>query len=330
LVSEREARLDAAAQELAVIGKHLYLVTDEALDEKDWNNDSDQLDLVLLHTTCENASPTTLQYVATLARTGSGPHMLASDNDRLFFTEDPSADPLTGNETSIDMIKLASGAPLAPQRLLNEDGLTTLQPLLMTTKEDIVFALLDETIEGRDSTGTPTRTDGFVLALFDSTSNLPQIKSVGLALENATSPVAALDTTNGETVVAFLVDEAAQGGLSLNDYIGAFANWRPSYCTSDDTDATDQVLHFLWFDTWFHGSDRAAQHGLRRNRPSPARQARATTPSSRRSCRRATTAIAPPTSASTTTAIRPTACCAGSRSRPCSAPRVCSQIKTGS
>jgi hypothetical protein len=254
MVSDRQVRLDVAAQELALIGKHLYLVTDEVLDGQDWNGDADMLDLVLLHTPAENALPSTVEYVADLARTSSGPRILRTDNDRLFYTEDPSADPLMGAETSLSMIRLVTGVPQPPVRLLNDDNLTTLQPLLMAVREDVVVALIDETVEGSDHNGDGDATDAFVLALVDSTLTTPTVKNVALAVPGATAPVDALDISGGETVVAFLVDEAAQGATSLNQYAGAFTNWRPAHCAGDDTDAADDVLHFLWLDTWLAGT----------------------------------------------------------------------------
>jgi hypothetical protein len=254
MVAEHTARLDVAAQEVAVIGKHLYLVTDESADDDDWNNDGDELDLVLLHTACEGASSSTVGFVATLARTGPGPRMLKSENERLFFVEDPTATPLAGAETSLDMIRLSSaGAPLAPERLLNEAGNATLQPRLAATEERIVFALLDETVEGGDLNGDGDASDNFVLALLDSLAANPEVKSTRLAMSGAAAPLDALDISSGETLVAFLVDETAQGAGSLNNYSAAFANWRPAHCLGNDTDASDEVLHFLWFDTWFAG-----------------------------------------------------------------------------
>ena len=229
MVSERQTRLGVAAQELAVIGKHLYLVTDEVLDGRNWNGDGDSLDLVLLTTPCENAAFTTVQYVATLTRAGTGSRMLSTDNDRLLYTDDPSTDPLLGAETSLSMIKLSGGVPQAPVRLLNEDNLTTLQPRLMGRSAGIVAVLLDESVELRDLNGDADAADSFVLGLVDTTATTPEVKSVGLALSGGATPFAALDITGGETVVAarqpaVQVGELVEAQVVLHALVRALAH----------------------------------------------------------------------------------------------------------
>lgn len=254
MVSNQSVNLEVAAEDLVFVGGNLYLVTDEALDGQDWNSDADTLDLVLLRVPSVSPTPAAVTYVDTLRRTASGPRMLATDNDRLFYCQDTTAVPLAGAETAIAMIRLVSGSPAAPVRLLNEDGATTLSPQLKGEDAGIVFLLLDESDEGRDLNGDADTGDDHVLALLDANATSPEVKSTGYATADADSPFRALASSGSERVVAFLVDETAQGGVSLNAYSGAFSSWAPAYCNTLDNDSTDEVLHFLWFSTWFAGT----------------------------------------------------------------------------
>ncbi|MCI0634830.1 MAG: hypothetical protein L0206_13065, partial [Actinobacteria bacterium] len=53
---------------------------------------------------------------------------------------------------------------------------------------------------------------------------------------------------DGDRLVAFLVDEAAQGGANLN---GSSAGLLPARCAGlEDTDSDDHVLHFLFHRSW--------------------------------------------------------------------------------
>lgn len=254
MVSNAFVVLAVQAEELALVGTNLYIVCDEVFDGQDWNSDTDSLDLVLLRVGTTAPAAVGVTYIDTLRRTASGPRMLATSNDKLFYCQDPGAAPLAGAETAIAMIRIVSGVPAAPVRLVNEDGANTLTPSLMGEDNGIVFVTLDESDEARILNADGDQTDDFVLALFDSGATSPEIKSTGHAIADASTPFRALGISGGERVVAFLVDEAAQGAGSLNGYTGAFASWLPGYCTTVDNDSTDEVLHFLWFNTWLGGT----------------------------------------------------------------------------
>ncbi|MCY3004027.1 MAG: hypothetical protein NTV21_19700 [Planctomycetota bacterium] len=254
MVSNAFVVLSVQAEELALVGTNLYIVCDEAFDGQDWNSDTDSLDLVLLRVGTSAPSAVGVTYVDTLRRTASGPRMLATTNDKLFYCQDTTATPLAGSETAIGMIRIVAGVPAAPVRLVNEDGATTLSPSLMGEDNGIVLVTLDESDEARILNADGDQTDDFVLALFDSGATSPEIKSTGYAIADASTPFRALGISGGERVVAFLVDEAAQGAGSLNGYNGPFASWAPGYCPNVDNDSTDEVLHFLWFNTWFGGT----------------------------------------------------------------------------
>ena len=215
-------------------GTHLFLTVDEALDGTDWDLDTVADDLVLLHTQLNTTSP--LTYVATLEDDD-----LAAVGDRVYFAEDAGV--LVAPDTSLMYVSTA--APTVPVRVLNADVTNTLQPELMTEDEGLLFLTLDETVEARDLNGDADATDTEVLALLDGTDVAGAVLEVGLALRDDSSPVRALDT-GGSWVVAFLVDETAQGATNLNDPTAFAPNWKPGQCIGDeDADALDEVLHFL-------------------------------------------------------------------------------------
>lgn len=262
MATRKNVVLDTQADDVALVGSHLFLVTDEAKDDVDWNGDGDSAapdDLVLLHVVASTATPGTLAYVATLSRAGSGPRIFATDN-RLFF-EDVPAVPLVAPETTLEYVTASS--PTTPVRVMNADLTQTAQPHLMALDEKMLFTELDENDEGRDVNGDADTTDSFVLALIDTTATTPKVREVGLALASATSPVRAFDRANGDWVVAFLVDEAAQGGVTRNNANTLPPSWRPSHCTGPiDNDATDQVLAYLVYTTWAAGNSNPVNTGF--------------------------------------------------------------------
>jgi hypothetical protein len=256
MASRTTVVLDTSADDIAIIGTQVYLVTDEAKDNKDWNLDGDTLapdDLVLLHVNGNGAGPGQVTYVATLSRAGTGPRILATDN-KLFFEDIPSA-PLVAPQTTLEYV--TNSSPTTPVRILDADLTQTAAPHLMALDEGLLFTTLDENTEGRDVNNDGDTTDSFCLALVDTTVTTPKVREVGLAVASATSPVRAFDRGTGDWVVSFLVDEAAQGGVSLNNAnnFTVVTGWRPTQCTGAvDTDASDQVLHYLVYKAWVAGT----------------------------------------------------------------------------
>jgi hypothetical protein len=262
MVDGTEFRLDVAASELALAGSSLYLVVDEVEDNRDWNGDTDLLDLVLLRTPTGSPSPSTVAFFDDLRRTSRGPRIAVTDNEKLFYCESPGATPLAAGETALAMVSLTGGAPNPAIRLMNDDAANNLSPELAGSDGNVVFLGLDESDEGRDLNGDGDTTDDHVLALVNAGVSTPKVKSTGKAMADHDAPVRAAAASGGETVVAFLVDEAGQGAGSLNNYSGAFANWRPAHCTSNDTDSTDEVLHFLWLNSFFAGTTQPVNTAL--------------------------------------------------------------------
>ncbi|MBM3989827.1 MAG: hypothetical protein FJ298_02350 [Planctomycetes bacterium] len=263
MVNGSEVRLDVAARELAFAGNNLYLVVDEVEDSSDYNADSDALDLVLMRVASGSPSPGGVSFVAELRRTAHGPAMVATDNEKLFYCAAAGATPLAAGETGISVITLTGGAPNLPVRVLHDDAFTMLAaPELLGSDGNVLFVGLDESDEGRDLNADTDMLDDHVLALANAALGTPKIKSTLKAMADHDSPLRAAPGIGGETIVAFLVDEASQGSTSLNNYAGAFANWRPAHCTSNDTDATDEVLHYVWLSSFLAGTTQPVNTAL--------------------------------------------------------------------
>jgi len=252
MAARRENRSNIAAREVAILGNELFMVVDETEDARIWNNDGDQNDLVLLKAPLAN--PTNATFVDELETAGVGPRMVATLNGGLFYMEaDDLADPLVAPETSLNVIRVNAGLAGAPTRLANRDATNTARPFLVGQDGGMVFCVLDETVEQRVLNGDGEQLDAFVLALVNSDDATPQVASTGMAMASGAAPLRALEVSASDWVVAFLVDETAQGAGSLNNYSGAFASWLPSHCTGADTDATDQVLHFVRYGQFLTG-----------------------------------------------------------------------------
>ncbi len=248
MVSGKQTVLNVAAQDMAILGAELFLVTSEAADGTDWNTDADQNDLVLLTVDAATAAPAGVTFVSELRSTAALTVAVASS--RLYFSQEPAAgDPLVAPETSIAYVTAAS--PLLPVRVLNVDVANSLQAKLIAVDEDMLFAVADENVETRDLNGDTDTTDGFVLALLDGTSAAAPLRNTGLAMAGGSAPVRAFRRATGDWLVGCLVNEAAQGAVNLNNPALFGGAWKPSQCdTFEDADTLDEVLHYLEFPDW--------------------------------------------------------------------------------
>ncbi|HKX46439.1 MAG TPA: hypothetical protein VJP77_07035, partial [Planctomycetota bacterium] len=91
-----------------------------------------------------------------------------------------------------------------------------------------------------------------VLALADGLATTPAVRPVGLPLAGPSSPVSVHVLPTDERRVAFLVDEAAhEANLNAASLPGFGAGWEFGACVgTPDVDTTDEVLHWLLFETW--------------------------------------------------------------------------------
>jgi hypothetical protein len=237
-----ETSLGVAAKDVVIAGSEVYVVVDEAADGRNWETPSDLgTNTVLLNWSQASG---VLTYVDTLAG-----DTLAVVDTRVFYASATVA-PAMANESSVSVID-AVAAPLMGAALATDDTGGALEPLVLGQDEGLVLLTLDEAVAGRDLNGDGDMTDGFVLALLDGSTTTGTIRNTGLALEDAAAPVRAHSLGSGDWLVACLVSEAAQGGVSLNDFNDFDPAWLPTQCPATaDTDTTDQVLFYLYYAAW--------------------------------------------------------------------------------
>ncbi len=255
VTSKAETNLGVAADEIAWVQGHLYVVVDESEDVQDWDGDGDTGadDLSLLHWTTGMADPV---FVAALE--GVGPAVIVAASDRLFFVEQPTAAPGIGL-TSLQQIEIA--APELPLPLsTSSDAANGLQPRLLGIDEGLVFAYASELVDGVDLNGDLDLTDGFVLLLIDGTIANPIVDLTGLGLRDEDTAFRANARAAGDWLVAVLVNEAAHSGTNpppggvftgFNDPDLFDSTWQPPQCSShQDTDIDDDVLFWIDYADW--------------------------------------------------------------------------------
>ena len=236
--------LPVAAKELAWIGNELYLVVDEAADSHDWNVDADQTDLVLLHW---SAAANTVVFVdELLPSSGNAPHMLAIGTNLFYAAATTPAGPTQSN-----LRVISSNAPLTSTMVATQDLTAELEVEILAQDEGLVFLGMNEVDNGRDLNGDGDALDTHVLALLDGTLTTTMIRNTGLALGSGDGPFRAKKVSGHDWDVGFLVSEADQGGTNLNDPALFDSVWQATQCaTFQDTDALDQILHFIHFAEW--------------------------------------------------------------------------------
>ena len=236
---------------VAWIGDELYFVVDEAVDGRDWNADTDMVDLVLLHWTA--GSGVTLgdfDFIDRVAAVGATKMVVQGTN--LFYAS--GRNPAGAGDSNIEII--SSSAPTVHSSVLTTDtDANGLRPRIWVKDEGLLFLLLDETVEARDLNGDADTLDTDVLALLDTTLATTLIRSTELATPGTTAPFRArrTSTSSHDWRVGFLVSEAGTGatGTNLNDPALFGGTWKPTQCnTFEDADTTDDVLHFLDFLAW--------------------------------------------------------------------------------
>ncbi|HVS09805.1 MAG TPA: hypothetical protein VMS76_08010 [Planctomycetota bacterium] len=245
------------AQELEIIGSgsggQVYLVTDESKDGRDWDGDGMQDALVLLHW---SESAGVVSFVARLE--SSTVHVLAvkhptdATQDRLYFSEELAVPPVPP-ETSLRYVQASQ--PTVKIVVNAANPATSGQVLhLLAADSGLLFLFQDEVAEARDFNGDGDQLDDHVLALLDGRDPSAMVLNVGLAVRGDDAPVRALrkgTSTPADWVVAFLVNEAAQGATNFNDPALFGPSWQPPQCAGQaDIDTADDVLHYLEYSIW--------------------------------------------------------------------------------
>jgi hypothetical protein len=164
-----------------------------------------------------------------------------------------SAAPTLMMESNVRAINNPS-SPTATTAVTTTDTVGPLVAGIMGEDEGLVFLVLDENAITRDLNGDADTTDASVLALLDGTLTGEMIRNTELALADDLGPFRAASRGVSDWLVGFLVSEAAQGAVSLNDCSTFAAAWHPSQCGgctgNEDVDTADQVLHYLLFSDW--------------------------------------------------------------------------------
>ncbi len=234
--------LDVAALDLAWIGDELYLVVDEALDGHDWNGDTLQDDVVLLHWSKTAAA---LAYVDDLASSNLPQFVAVGTN--LFYTAavTPSGATLSNLRT------IAAATPLVSAGVATQDLVGELTVEILAQDEGLVFLGLDEGDNARDLNNDTDTTDSHVLALLDGTAGTNVIRNVELAVPSSSGPFRAKKLSAHDWDVGFLVSESAQDNTNLNNPALFDSAWQATQCAGHaDADTSDDVLHFLIFAAW--------------------------------------------------------------------------------
>lgn len=250
--------LGVAAQATRALGNHIYAVVSEAEDGRDWNADTDQLDHVLVHWAL--GAPLPLDpaddFVDTLLDGGAlvPPEVVSG---RLYYAAElPGAG---AGETALRF--LSKQSPTTPTTVLDAGG-ANLAVRVLGAAEGLLFVGADEALSGLELNGDGDATDPVVLALLDTTLVNAELAVTGLALADSEAPLAALAVAAHDWTVAFLVSEAAQGA-DLNDPALFAGGWVAENCGAvADADQSDDVLHWLAFDSWLDGNSDPVNTGI--------------------------------------------------------------------
>lgn len=249
LRSAVETNLGVAARGAAVLDDELFLAVDEAEDGNDW--DGGPATEVLLHW---NAT-VGLEFVDELLDV-DGPLLALSG--RLHYA---SADAPGVDETNLRT--LTAAAPTTPVVVGNEIGAGAVVARLLGERQALLFARLDETENTLDLNGDADQTDEHVLALLDTTDAAARLKSTELAMADDSAPLAADFVTSGDWLVAFLVDETAQGSTNFNDQTLFSQPLLTENCLgTPDTDTLDQVLFYVHFADFLAATAQPVNTGL--------------------------------------------------------------------
>ncbi len=245
--SDKRTLLDTAVQSMVMVKGTLFLVVLESSDGRDWNADGDQADRVLTYAIPSASEPV---YLADLDV--SSATVLVGVQDSAFFVG-ADAPSVTGQTNLFASHVASSGAvPDAPTFLATSvvadgDGVSV---GIVGESAGVLFLAMDETLDG-DLNGDLDGADSSVLALLDASQGGTNIVGTGLAL--GVNPPFAAGASGSDTIVAFAVNESAQG-VNLNNPALFSLSWPPPACTAlGDVDTDDDVLHWLLMTDYLAG-----------------------------------------------------------------------------
>lgn len=237
--TNKRTELNTAVQDMALVNGTLFLVVLEASDGRDWTADGDTSDRVLVYQTPSETLPTFFAEVDLTS--GTVMHGLQT---QVFFTS--ATAPTMPGDTNLFVASVASNGsiPTPATRVTTAvvadgDGASV---RILGEAEEILFLGMDENLDG-DLNGDADGVDSQVLSVLDASSPGAVIQGTSLALGSTFSLTAV--TSGADRIVAFLVNETAQGS-NLNAQSLFSASWQPPGCTAlGDVDFDDDVLHWL-------------------------------------------------------------------------------------
>jgi len=248
-------RLGVAARDLAFAGNELYIVVDESLDERDWNDDMLEQDIVLLH--WSEADPV-LRHVDDLTAVPAAPYVQIVGLDGRVLYASKTTTPGAGGS---NLAFVEATAPLVPVAVATTDTVGPLAARILGEDEGLVFVTFDETPVFRTLNSDSDDDDAHVLALLNGTVGTSVVRSTRRAIDPA-SPRRAKLVAAADWRVGFLVDEADEGNVSRNSSTSIGPSFR--IMGTDDVDVTDNVLAVLTYSTWNADPDAnpPINHGL--------------------------------------------------------------------
>jgi hypothetical protein len=218
----------------------------------DWNGDTVQDDVVLLHWSKITG---VVDFVDVFADAAASTFVV---EPRLYYRS--ASTPVGADETTLRFVD--STQPVLPVAVESVIGGGQLDPIPRAEKRGLLFLTLDEA-GTQDLNGDGDMTDANVLALLDGTDAAGRVVNVALALRDGSTPFAAFVQGTSDWTVAFLVDELGQGNTNLNAQ-GLFGQpLLPESCAgTPDTDTNDQILHYLEFAEFVAGTATPVNTGL--------------------------------------------------------------------
>ncbi len=226
------------AENIGWLGDNLFFVTDEADEMRDWNNDGDFNDRVLLRW----FPGTDVTHFADMIQRP------------IFFTDsalifDSGIAPAAVGDTNLRRISLdAGGLPVAPELVRTSYVDVAANGLELVTEgvsNGLFWMEASEVAEGVDLNGDADVTDTNVLVVLGDQAGR-EAQLVGLStgmFASANSVLAIPDGT--DTIVCVTVSETSQNA-NLNDPALFNSLWHPTQCSgAADVDSIDEVLH--WF-----------------------------------------------------------------------------------
>ena len=258
LVNGSETNIGVAAFAIEILGSDIYLAVRESDDNVDWDGNGMPLatDFSLVHW---SLGDDTLTFVDSLDISSTQDLPFVNAGARIYYSRTDA--PGAADESTVRFVDTAN--PTMSMPVDNEMGFGQSDPDVVFEKDGLVFLILNEVEDGTDYNADMDTSDTSVLALLDGTVDTSTIENTQLAVPAPSGPFDAAFVTTSDWIVAFLVDEAAQGMTNLNNEADFTSPLLPQSCSGvADMDAVDDILFFLEFADFSAGMSSPVSTGL--------------------------------------------------------------------